>query len=178
MTRGNLHRAAVFTGIGLFGAGLDMLTKGLVFSQVQEGQEVPIISGFFDIGCARNPGVVFSLGTRWPDFWLVISILAVPAILAVFLFAKRSSWVFTICLGMILAGTLGNMYDRLSEGAVRDFIKFYVVTADGTQAVWPLFNLADSFICVGVFLMTVEMLFFDERAAKKSKDLPSGTCAA
>ena len=79
---------------------------------------------------------------------------------------------------MILAGTLGNMYDRLSEGAVRDFIKFYVVTADGTQAVWPLFNLADSFICVGVFLMTVEMLFFDERAAKKSKDLPSGTCAA
>jgi signal peptidase II len=70
---------------------------------------------------------------------------------------------------MILAGTIGNMVDRLRVGAVRDFLKFYVVV-DGRDRVWPLFNLADSFICVGVFLLTLEMLVADDR--KKAAPAP------
>jgi signal peptidase II len=68
-----------------------------------------------------------------------------------------------ISLGMILAGTIGNMVDRVSFGAVRDFIKVYYRSSEGAEKVWPLFNLADSFICVGVFLLSIEMLFFEEK---------------
>ena len=71
-------------------------------------------------------------------------------------------------LALILAGTLGNMYDRVFTDLhrVRDFIKFYYRPASGPDKVWPLFNLADAFICVGVFLLTIEMMFFDERNRK------------
>ena len=80
------------------------------------------------------------------------------------------SWLLTISLGMVLAGTLGNLFDRLVYGAVRDFIKFYVVV-DGQPKVWPLLNLADAYICVGVFLLVIETLCFDTRKAEPGSRL-------
>ena len=72
---------------------------------------------------------------------------------------------------MILAGTVGNMVDRIAYGAVRDFIKFYGRTSTG-EKVFPLFNLADSFICVGVFLLSVEMMFFEEKRRPAAPPAP------
>jgi signal peptidase II len=117
--------------------------------------------------------VIFGVGPNAQKIWLAISVLAIPAILAIFYSIKKPKWILTISLGMILGGTIGNMYDRVftKEHAVRDFLKFYYRGADGFEKVWPLFNLADSLICVGVFLLTVEMLFFDE----KKKRAPSPT---
>jgi lipoprotein signal peptidase len=77
------------------------------------------------------------------------------------------------------------MYDRVFTQVqeVRDFIKFYYRPAAGGEKVWPLFNLADAFICVGVFLLTFEMMFFDERnrkpdePAKIEPSIPAGPVA-
>ncbi len=167
------RHVALFCALAFLGAALDLLTKHLAFRHIGlYGAEVRVIDGWFSFGCTLNEGVIFGLGTRARTLWLVVSIAAVPAIAAIFFSVRKPKWIFTITLGLILAGTIGNMYDRVAVGAVRDFIKFYCVRSDGTQAVWPLFNLADSCICVGVFLLTVEMLFFDEKKKKKSDDAP------
>jgi|SRR5579863_9686006 len=167
-----LRHSLLFFAVALAGAGLDLLTKYEAFAHILRYQEVPIVDGFFSFGRTTNPGVVFGIGQKAQNVWLVISILAVPVILAIFYTVKKPKWILTIALGMILAGTLGNMYDRAFTDLhqVRDFIKFYYRPAAGGEKVWPLFNLADAFICVGVFLLTLEMMFFDER---KKPDPPA-----
>ncbi len=159
----------LFIAVALFGAFLDLLTKHLAFQHIQRWEEVRIVDGFFSFGRTTNPGVVFGMGPKAKWVWLLISVLAVPAIGALFWSVKKPRWILTISLGMILAGTIGNMYDRTFTEIheVRDFIKFFYVGADGAPHVWPLFNLADSFICVGVFLLTFEMMFFDEKKPAK-----------
>lgn len=159
------RHAALFFAVALSGAALDLWTKHAVFAHFDERRwppEVVVIDGLLNYGKTYNPGVVFGLAQKFPAFWKVVAVLAVPAILAIFFAVKKPKWILTISLGMILAGTIGNMYDRLAFGAVRDFLKFYVVTDSGAK-VWPLFNLADAYICVGVFLLTVEMMFFEEK---------------
>jgi signal peptidase II len=171
------RHAALFLAVALSGAALDLGTKQAVFdyfapAERQWLREVVVIDGLLSYGHVLNPGVVFGMGPTFQTFWKVVSVLAVPAIVAIFWFVKRPKWILTISLGMILAGTIGNMYDRLAYNAVRDFLKFFVVV-DGREKVWPLFNLADSYICVGVFLLTVEMMFFDEKKKKASDPAPA-----
>ncbi len=170
-----MRHTGAFLLVALAGAALDLLTKHLAFVHVPLGGEVTVIDGLFSFGRTLNKGVIFGIGTRAPAVWLVISVLAVPAILAIFFSVRRPRWPMTIALGLILAGTIGNMYDRVftDEHAVRDFIKFYTRTAEGPDRVWPLFNLADSSICVGVFLLSVEMVFFDESKKKRRAPAPS-----
>lgn len=177
-----IRHSAVFFAIALLGGGLDLLTKYEAFLHIRQYQEVSIIDGFFSFGRTTNPGVVFGMGAGAKTAWLVISILAVPVILAIFYTVRKPKWILTISLGMILAGTVGNMYDRAftERHEVRDFIKFYYRPASGGEKVWPLFNLADAFICVGVFLLTVEMMFFDEKKkpegpGKVGPPVPDGT---
>jgi signal peptidase II len=162
------HRVT-FVAIAIAGAALDLLTKHLAFEYIPVHGEQKVIDGLFTVGRTLNPGIIFGKFGGSPALWLVVSILAVPAILAIYFSVKKPKAVLDISLGMILAGTIGNMVDRVFVGAVRDFIKFYLVV-DGREKVWPLFNLADSFICVGVFLLSVEMVFFEEK--KKKQDEP------
>lgn len=180
-----LKHAGLFFLVALVGAGLDLWTKHLAFQHIQRYQEVTIIDGWFAYGRTTNPGVVFGLGAGAKKIWLAVAVLAVPVILAIFFTVKKPKWILSIALGMILAGTLGNMYDRVFTEVqeVRDFIKVYYRPASGGEKVWPLFNLADAFICVGVFLLTIEMMFFDERnrkshePAKPQPPLPDGPVA-
>lgn len=166
-----MKHAVVFFAIALGGAGLDLLSKHLAFHHVPEYGEVSVIDGFFAIGHTTNRGVVFGKFGDKPMLWTVVSVLAVPAIVAIFFSGRRPKpWVQAISLGMILAGTIGNMVDRLALGAVRDFIKFHNLPWIGT---WPLFNLADSFICIGVFLLSIEMVFFEEKKAKEPPPVPA-----
>jgi signal peptidase II len=168
------RHAALFFAVALSGAALDLWTKHAVFAHFDAQpwpREVVVVPGFLNYGKTYNPGVVFGLAQKFPAFWKGVAVLAVPAILAIFFSVKRLRWILTLSLGMILAGTIGNMYDRLAHGAVRDFLKFYVVS-DGQQKVWPLFNLADSYICVGVFLLTVEMMFFEEKRRPAAPPVP------
>ncbi len=169
------RHTGLFFCVALLGAGLDLLTKHLAFKHISGTfEEVPVIEGFFHIGRTVNPGIIFGGWGNAPMLWLVVSVVAVPAILWIFWSVRKPKRILTICLGMILAGTIGNMYDRVFTGAhaVRDFIKFFYVSAEGVPKIWPLFNLADSFICVGVFLLSFEMLFFDERARRREPHAP------
>jgi len=168
-----LRHTALFLAMAAIGAGTDLWTKHLAFKHLASTyDEVQIIDGFFSYGRTTNPGVVFGMGAQAKTIWKLISVAAVPVILVIFYTVRKPRWILTISLGMILGGTIGNMYDRVFTDVheVRDFIKFIYWTPWSGRKVWPLFNLADAFICVGVFLLTVEMMFFDE---KKKPDEPA-----
>jgi signal peptidase II len=179
--------ATLFAVLALLGAAVDWVSKELAFRNLVVNHEiacapearrecacnpygrvneVAVIKGFFYIGHTWNPGIVFGVGQGLGPVFLWISIAAVPVIIAIFWSMKNPGWVMTASLGLILGGTIGNMYDRVRWGAVRDFIKFILPV----YGVWPVFNIADSCICIGVFLLTVEMILFDE---KKKKDEPA-----
>lgn len=173
----------VFAAAGAF---FDLLSKHFAFHHVRYS-EVKVFEGdiAFSFGRTVNPGIVFGLGQEWGPLFLVISLLAVPLISWIYLRMRRPSWTTTVAMGLILAGTIGNLTDRLlstagffewlqmSEGegpGVRDFIKFSF-----GESVWPLFNIADSCICVGVAVLALEMMFFDPdaREKKKGKTVPA-----
>ena len=155
-----------FFAVALAAAALDLWTKHVAFSHIPPGGlEVSVIDGFFSFGRTTNKGIVFGLFAGAGPVFLVVSVLAVPAILFIFLSVKKPRWVLTAALALILGGTLGNMYDRVADGEVRDFIKFY-----WGEKVWPLFNIADSCILIGVLLLSLEMLFFDEKKSPRTDD--------
>lgn len=156
----------LFLFIAFVGAGLDLYSKTAVLEKVPYQEEIEIIPGYLSFGHIYNEGIVFGMFSDSKKVWLVVSILAVPIIVGVFASQRRPRWLFVVTMGLILAGTLGNLYDRAAFEKVRDFIKF---TYD-SKHVWPLFNLADSYICMGVLLLSVEMIFFDEKKKEKIKE--------
>lgn len=170
------RHAALFFAVALSGAALDLWTKHAVFAHFDARPwpgEVVVVDGWLSYGRTYNPGVVFGLAQnlKFP-LWKIVAFAAIPAICAIFFATRNKKWILTISLGMILAGTLGNAWDRLHHPGVRDFLKFYVVTDSGPK-VWPLFNLADSYICVGVFLLTIEMMFFEEKKKPAASAAPA-----
>ncbi len=157
------HLLAFFI-LAILGQNLDLYTKHLAFERVPDHPPLPVVKGVLSFQKTENPGIIFGIGQNHPALFLAISIAAVPLIVAIFLTVKHPRWITTISLGLILAGTLGNMFDRVARGSVRDFIKFDFMN-------FPLFNLADSFICVGVCLLVIEILFFEPK--KKAAPLPA-----
>jgi signal peptidase II len=115
---------------------------------------------FFNLTMVWNHGISFGLfqnGNPWP---LIIVALIISAIFLVWL-CRTTKWIEVICLSMVVGGALGNVIDRLHFGAVADFLDFYV---KGWH--YPAFNLADSFISVGILILVTYGLFFD----KSNKD--------
>jgi signal peptidase II len=127
---------------------LDQLTKHLVDHSIVPGEERKLLPGI-QLVHTSNHGVAFGL---LPGSQLVVTLLIGLALLALLVYfalhsAQRLIWLPT---GMLLGGALGNILDRLREGAVTDFIKLPLG--------WPPFNLADTSITLGVLLLflTVE----------------------
>jgi signal peptidase II len=161
-----MRRWLVFSFLALLGATADWGSKSLALKKVPEHGEHVVIPGYFSIGHLYNEGIVFGKFQNAKKIWLIVSILAVPAIVGIFASMKNPRWIFTVSLGLILAGTLGNLYDRWEFGKVRDFIKF----SYDAEHVWPLFNLADAYICAGVMMLSVEMIFFDDKKKQKIQE--------
>ena len=158
-----------FLLVAFLGAVIDILTKYWAWSAIPDGDSISVISGVLALRKTTNTGIIFGAFQGFGDIFLIVSIAAVPIIVAVFLSAKKGSWLFTISLGLILSGAFGNMFDRIFEKGVRDFIDFYIIR-------WPVFNLADSFICIGASLLFI-YLFFIEREEKSSESGSGGCCA-
>jgi len=112
------------------------------------------ITSYFNLTMVWNQGVSFGMfqnDNPWP---LTIVAVIISAIFSVWLY-KSKSWVEVISLSLIIGGALGNVIDRLHYDAVADFFDFYVGNWH-----FPAFNLADSFISVGIFVLIIHSLFF------------------
>jgi signal peptidase II len=141
---------------------LDRWTKWLVDTRLFLNQTIQVIDGFFNITYVQNTGVAFGIldAVQSSMKSSILALLTIGAIIAVLIYAWRtplSQKLLQAALSLILAGALGNLYDRVRYGYVIDFIEVYFRTYR-----WPSFNVADSAITTGVALLAIEM-FRDER---------------
>ncbi|MFR6473396.1 signal peptidase II [Turicibacter sanguinis] len=133
---------------------LDQVTKYLVASQMTIGQSIPIIDNFLYITSHRNAGAAWGIFQGKMMFFYLIT-LAVIAIVIVWmtrLDIKKDKWLM-IALALILGGAVGNFIDRVLYQHVVDFIDTYILGYD-----FPIFNIADSALCIGVVLMAIDAI--------------------
>jgi signal peptidase II len=140
---------------------LDQATKIFIDRSMDVHSSITVVENFFNITYLRNKGAAFGfLATsnyRLP-FFIMVSIVAVAVIIRVF-FKLRPDQKFTaFALALIFSGALGNLIDRIRLGEVIDFLD-----AHWYNHHWPAFNVADSAICVGVFLLAIDMFFEEKR---------------
>ncbi len=141
------------------GVIIDILSKWFVFSQVKAYEVITLIPGLLNIVRSENKGVVFGILPGKTNVFIVLSAIAIIAIIGIYLWSDRSNTKSNIALGLVLAGAAGNLWDRIWFKGVRDFIDFHL----GAAYHWPTFNIADSLICTGIFLMALTSFFTPKR---------------
>ena len=132
--------------IGVF--VFDQVTKAIIRSSLSLGDSWPE-EGIFRIVHGLNTGSAFGLFAGFTNLLVVASIIGIVFILFVFLKQNNSVIWLRLSLGLIVGGALGNLFDRVKDGAVVDFI---------SVGWWPAFNIAASSISVGMCLLLVTML--------------------
>jgi len=136
---------------------LDQVTKSLIARSVELYESVPVIPRFFNITRIHNRGAIFGTFSQTNNqivFVLLTAASLAALALVVYYFFKTpdTDRLMKVSLTLILAGALGNQFDRLIRGHVIDFLDFYV-----GRAHWPFFNVADSCITIGAFLMLITL---------------------
>jgi signal peptidase II len=136
----------------------DRLTKTLVERLTTTTWRHSVIPGFFDLVHTRNPGIAFGLladsRLPWMRAGLIILSLVAAAAMAWLLLAGRAGGPRSRAgIALILGGAAGNLFDRLLDGGVVDFLLFYFRGFE-----WPAFNIADSAIVIGAALVLLELL--------------------
>jgi signal peptidase II len=143
---------------------LDRITKWVIVRTIPLEDIIPVIPGFFRLTHLENTGAAFSLfadsTSPFKTALLIAFSLAALSVVAVLLWRSRNEFnTITLSLSLILGGALGNLWDRLVNGKVTDFLDFYLSIHH-----WPPFNVADSAIVVGALLLLSRMLRADKPA--------------
>lgn len=144
---------------------LDQVTKAVARSTLDLGEVVGIVPGLFYLRLTQNPGAAFGALGSWPPALILIGFIAVFAILGLRKERARSN-LLAASLGLLLAGTLGNLIDRIRFGSVTDFLDF-TATIYGRVFNWPTFNIADVAITAGVSFLVYYTLFVDKGTPEK-----------
>jgi signal peptidase II len=132
---------------------LDQWTKWLVELHLPHHMSETVIPGFLNLTHVRNTGVAFGLLAS-DNGSLLLTVLGFGALAAValyFWFAPSKDRWLLVALALVVGGAVGNLIDRVTSGAVTDFIDVYV----GIHH-WPSFNVADSAISIGIVLMAID----------------------
>jgi len=137
----------------------DQVTKEIVVSHLALGEEVHVVGPLW-IHHVMNSGIAFGLFSAWASLVTVVTAVAVAWMVGYFARAGSRHPVLPVALGLLIGGSVSNLIDRLRLGHVTDFLDFRY---------WPAFNLADSFICVGVgiLLLTVFAAERDPRPGRR-----------
>jgi signal peptidase II len=148
-----MARAAAWLGLSGAVVAIDQLSKSWVRSELTGGESVTV-TAFFDLVLVYNAGAAFSFlssASGWQRWFFVALAGAISVWLIVLIRRHAAERWMPLGLSLILGGALGNLIDRLSHGAVVDFLYFHA----GRYG-WPAFNAADSAITLGVALLAWE----------------------
>jgi signal peptidase II len=155
-------RIAILAGFILL---LDQLSKLVVLKFLDSSHEQVVIPDFFKLVLWGNTGAAWSLFKGNNGLLAAVALVA----LVVLFFTRHHFDLHTlggqISLGLIFGGILGNLIDRVFRKQVIDFLYFYVIRRDGSEAGFPAFNVADSAICTGVGLLFLLSLRNETKAA-------------
>lgn len=140
----------------------DQVSKAIVVRTMSLYESIPIIENFFQFTYITNDGMAF--GIDFPFGYFIFSLVSV--LLTLFLFwylwtVRNDSLVIRLGLAMIIAGAVGNLIDRLMLGEVIDFLDFMIGNFH-----WYVFNLADSYVTVGMVLILTDSIFLEKKREK------------
>ena len=139
---------------------LDQITKWLAVEYLIPIGTVPIIKDALHLTYVENPGAAFGMmqNSRW--IFLLVSTVAIIAIIIYLIKFAPKNKLALLSLAFILGGGIGNMIDRVALGYVVDFIDFRLIN-------FAVFNVADSFVCVGAALLIIYVLFIEGKENKR-----------
>ena len=146
----NMRRTFYFYLISFIIFLIDQITKLIAVKNLKEGIPLPLNS-FFDFTLIYNTGAAFSIlanNSGWQKWFLITVTSVISIILCVMIKRVKNNISYAMGLSLILGGAIGNLYDRLLFGKVTDFLSFHL-----NSFYWPAFNVADSSICCGAFLL-------------------------
>ena len=148
----------------VFVISLDQYTKGLATEFLQYGRPIEVFA-MLDWTLLHNHGGAFSFLSDqggWQRWFFTIFSSLVSIILLIWMYRlPQAQWLSRFSLLFIIAGALGNLYDRIVLGYVIDFISFH-----WNRAYFPAFNIADAAISLGTFLMIIDTLFYTKNDDK------------
>lgn len=142
---------------------LDQLTKYLVLTSLKGQAPLVIIENLLSFVYVENRGAAFGILQNKQLFFVIITVLSLFIVSFILLFHyKKLSNLMILALGAILGGTIGNFIDRVRLGYVVDFISVRIFN----RFDFAVFNLADSFIVCGAFLLMIYILFFEGKTRR------------
>jgi signal peptidase II len=151
--------------VGLAAVAADQLTKHIVASKLRLDDEVHVVGPLW-IHHVQNSGIAFGLFASATPVVIVLTGLAVAWMLTFFARAGARHPILPVALGFVIGGSVSNLVDRVRLGHVTDFLDLHF---------WPAFNLADSFIVIGVGVLLVALLAADPepRRPRPVRDAPA-----
>ncbi|EIJ81570.1 lipoprotein signal peptidase [Bacillus methanolicus PB1] len=155
--------------IALFVILLDQITKWLIVKKMELGESIEIIENFLYITSHRNRGAAWGIlqGQLW--FFYAITVIVIIGIVYYIQKAAKGKLLLGVSLGLMLGGAIGNFIDRVFCKEVVDFIQTFIFKYN-----FPVFNIADSALVIGVILLMLQM-FREEREIKEKSYGENGT---
>jgi signal peptidase II len=155
--------------VAIFIILLDQVTKWLIVTKMYLGESIPVIDNFLYITSHRNRGAAWGIlqGQMW--FFYLITTVVIIGIIYYIQKAAKGKMLLGVSLAFMLGGAIGNFIDRLLRKEVVDFIHTYIFSYN-----FPVFNIADSALVIGVILLMIQMLR-EERETKEKSYGENGT---
>jgi signal peptidase II len=164
---------------------LDQATKWIVHSTMQLHQSISVLGDFFRLTYVENRGMAFGIHVSHHVFFTVFAILASLVIL-LYLFKIKGEEIWPrLAMTIILGGALGNLLDRIFRGQVVDFLdfeffdvhlpafRFLLLQFPGYEMErWPVFNVADIAVTVGMIMLLIYIVFLENRSEKGPETPP------
>ncbi len=142
---------------------LDLLVKLWAKTDLSQIGSIPVWEGMFYLTYVENRGAAFGIMQNKVWFFVIVALVAIPVVVYVFRKYQNRSKTLNLGLCFILAGAVGNMIDRITLGFVVDFLDFRIID-------FPVFNIADIFVCVGAGLIAVFVVFIEEKLKSDPKE--------
>lgn len=145
---------------------LDQMVKALICLNMEPGQTIAVIERVFHLTYVQNRGAAFSI---WQQQWIMLILLPAVALAAglILIYIKRSRWsrCMLVSIALICGGGIGNLIDRVANGYVVDMFDCrFIPFID-----FPVFNIADIFICVGCGLLILDVVFLEKEEKEEKR---------
>lgn len=145
---------------------IDLVTKYVFDAKLADGETIQVIPFLFNFKLVHNFGAAWGIMAGKQVFLIALSLIFLAIFIFYYIKEPNKTWFLNVTFGFLFAGCLGNLYDRIVFGYVRDFIQF-----DFWKA-FPVFNFADVALCFGVvmFLIYLIIYFVKNNKEKKNKE--------
>lgn len=150
--------------IAVIVVAIDQITKWLVVNKMELYEQIPIIENFFSLTSHRNSGAAWGILEGQMIFFYIITTVVLIGIIYYMEKYARDNKFLAISLSLILGGAIGNFIDRLLHQEVVDFLDVMIFKYD-----YPIFNIADSALVVGVILVFIATLIEEKKKGKVQK---------